>query len=352
MVASEKAAHIARVCRSESALFELLVQEKTGEDKNEKFVQDFKTLADVLIQETVRHDLSEMFPFLENRIFGEESNKFTNTLGETIEVKVQENHQKTMNMLAKILDNNTRAARVLADKVHFNNGLICMSKEVNFEELDNRKDIKLEDVGIWIDPIDATSQYIKGGLEEVEEGYPPTQGLKVVTVLIGAFSMKTGKPLCGVVNQPFVKPDNVNALRELIINDSDEGTLHWSSKLSTNLERKPRLLIGSSEDPELVSMFSEQFDVIKAGGAGHKMLMVARGLAEVYINTGASTYKWDTCAPHALLGAYNVKDCNGEKIYYNVAKEDAANKDGIIAFSDEKYYETVKNILDNFKMKK
>ena len=33
---------------------ELLVEEKKGIEKNHQFVQDFKTLADVLIQETVR----------------------------------------------------------------------------------------------------------------------------------------------------------------------------------------------------------------------------------------------------------------------------------------------------------
>lgn len=54
---AEKAANVARVCRQEAALFELLVQEKTGADKNKKFVQDFKTLADVLIQEMIRHDV-------------------------------------------------------------------------------------------------------------------------------------------------------------------------------------------------------------------------------------------------------------------------------------------------------
>lgn len=55
---SEKAANIARVCREEEQLFCLLVEEKTGTCKNPRFVQDFKTLADVLVQETVRHDLS------------------------------------------------------------------------------------------------------------------------------------------------------------------------------------------------------------------------------------------------------------------------------------------------------
>jgi len=56
---SEKAASIARIVRSEESLFELLVQEKKGGQSNKKFVPDFKTLADVLVQETVRHDLGK-----------------------------------------------------------------------------------------------------------------------------------------------------------------------------------------------------------------------------------------------------------------------------------------------------
>uniref|UniRef100_A0A8C2BXR5 Uncharacterized protein n=1 Tax=Cyprinus carpio TaxID=7962 RepID=A0A8C2BXR5_CYPCA len=78
---AEKAANVARVCRQEAPLFELLVQEKTGVDKNKKFVQDFKTLADVLIQEMIRHDVCAKFPELTGFIHGEESNKFKNGLG-------------------------------------------------------------------------------------------------------------------------------------------------------------------------------------------------------------------------------------------------------------------------------
>ncbi len=54
---SEKAAQLARLVRSEEALFALLVEEKTGDAKNKRFVQDFKTLADVLVQETIKWDL-------------------------------------------------------------------------------------------------------------------------------------------------------------------------------------------------------------------------------------------------------------------------------------------------------
>lgn len=56
---AEKGANIARVIRAEEELLSLLVEEKSGTQKNDRFVNDFKTLADVLVQEVVRHDLSQ-----------------------------------------------------------------------------------------------------------------------------------------------------------------------------------------------------------------------------------------------------------------------------------------------------
>ena len=64
------------------------------------------------------------------------------------------------------------------------------------------EDRDLSDLAVWIDPIDATSQYIKGGQGLEEEGVP-TKGLPVVTVLLGAFLKSSGQPVLGVVNQPF-----------------------------------------------------------------------------------------------------------------------------------------------------
>lgn len=58
LVASEKAGNIARLIRADTKLFSLLVQEKTGDEKSHRFFQDFKTLADVLIQESLRHDIA------------------------------------------------------------------------------------------------------------------------------------------------------------------------------------------------------------------------------------------------------------------------------------------------------
>ena len=55
--ASEKSAKIARAWRCQEELFELMIEEKTGKDKNKRFIHDFKTLADVLVQEVVKHDV-------------------------------------------------------------------------------------------------------------------------------------------------------------------------------------------------------------------------------------------------------------------------------------------------------
>lgn len=57
---SEKAANIARLCRQNEQLLNLLTEQKSEEESNPRFVKDFKTLADVLIQETIRHEIGSL----------------------------------------------------------------------------------------------------------------------------------------------------------------------------------------------------------------------------------------------------------------------------------------------------
>lgn len=55
----EKAAALARFVRSERMMLELLTEEKKSqESKNDRFVHDFKTLVDVLIQEMLKHTIA------------------------------------------------------------------------------------------------------------------------------------------------------------------------------------------------------------------------------------------------------------------------------------------------------
>jgi len=63
LLASEAAAHVARLCRSNPRLLSMLVQEKCGDDANSsRFAHDFKTLADVLVQRVVSKRIGRQVP--------------------------------------------------------------------------------------------------------------------------------------------------------------------------------------------------------------------------------------------------------------------------------------------------
>jgi len=83
-------------------------------------------------------------------------------------------------------------------------------------------------LGIWVDPIDSTYQYIRGSADiKSNQGIFPS-GLQCVTILIGVYDLHTGVPLMGVINQPFVSQD-LNTLRW-------KGQCYWGlSYLGTNI---------------------------------------------------------------------------------------------------------------------
>ncbi|XP_075880557.1 inositol polyphosphate 1-phosphatase [Nelusetta ayraudi] len=301
---AEKAANVARVCRQEAPLFQLLVQEKTGDDKNKKFVQDFKTLADVVIQEMIRHDVGAEFPEMASFIHGEESNKFENGLGESVTVTVCGTEDETAALLAAVLDGDRTAASLLAGAIHQDPASIDAHTDGLAVPLDPSQ------LGIWIDPIDATSQYIEGREEVLEEGHLFPSGLHCALVLIGVYLRSTGEPVMGVINQPFHHKDPSSGRWS--------GRHFWGvccgSVRACSVARAPP----SAGAPGLSAVLSSsEKQVVKdslrslcgpgrlalASGAGYKILCVIQGLADVYVLSEGSTFKWDSCAPHALLRA-------------------------------------------------
>ncbi|MEE6523811.1 hypothetical protein FKM82_022869 [Ascaphus truei] len=145
--ASEKAGCIARACRQEETLFKLLIEEKKEGEKNKKFLTDFKTLADVLVQEVIKHDMGKKFPGLEKNIAGEESNEFTNELGEKILVQVCPTEEETASLLRKVLDGNEAASKVLARAVH--QDVLLSDPALDAINVN----IPQSDIAMWVDPI-------------------------------------------------------------------------------------------------------------------------------------------------------------------------------------------------------
>ncbi|KAM9444337.1 inositol polyphosphate 1-phosphatase [Clarias gariepinus] len=365
---AEKAANVARVCRQEAPLFELLVQEKTGADKNKKFIQDFKTLADVVIQEMIRHDVCAQFPELNGFIYGEESNKFENGLGESVTVTVCANQEDTTALLIKVLDGDKTAASLLAEAIHQKLHL----KDDRAENL--QVPLKPDDLAIWIDPIDGTSQYIQGKEQEISDNKICPSGLPCALVLIGVYLRATGEPVMGVINQPFAYRDSKSKRWK--------GQNFWGvsyggiNTCSFTPCKQPdekipgfiSVVLSSSEKQEVKDAISPLCggQLSYASGAGYKILCVIQGLVDMYVLSEGSTYKWDSCAPHAILralggGISDLSQClsavkNGNKdlkaeLTYNnphagcEGAEKWANKGGLVAYLDTEVLTRVVKVL-------
>lgn len=68
------------------------------------------------------------YPLVRDNIQGEETAKFTNALGESVELEISDDPAKTAECLIKILDGNSEAADLLAAEVHKN--VVCTDANV------------------------------------------------------------------------------------------------------------------------------------------------------------------------------------------------------------------------------
>ncbi|XP_041330157.1 inositol polyphosphate 1-phosphatase, partial [Pyrgilauda ruficollis] len=254
---SQKAAEVARRCRAEAPLSRLPVTEKPGPERGRRFPRDFKTLADVLIQELIKHDLGTQFPELRGHIHGEESSEFRDARGGTVTVRVCATPGDTVALLLAVLGpEQTRAAELLAEAVH---------QEVTLgdTELDGiDPGVSPGDVGIWIDPIAPPKSHVPLS--------PPSRRW--------------------------------------------QGRYHWGvahgdtrlCSLSPPVPRPcPRVVLSRAEAAAVRGALASLGGgpPLFAAGAGYKLLCVALGLADAFVLSQATTFAWDSCAPHAILRA-------------------------------------------------
>lgn len=182
--------------------------------------------------------------------------------------------------------------------------------------------VPVEDVVVWIDPLDATQEY--------------TENLvKYVTIMV-CVSVK-GKPVIGIIHQPF---DNQTAWAWV-----DYGTstnLLFASKYHVP-DDEFRIIISRSHPGKVEdiakSAFGPKAIVTEAGGAGYKVLQVAQGKADVYIHVTAIK-KWDICAGNAVLNALHgsMTTLDGQLIDYG-DPANFKNENGLITSlaGNEKY---------------
>ena len=140
-----------------------LIEAKEDELKNENAQSDFKTFADVLIQQVIIRDLESSFSELKGHVFGEESDKIT-VHGKVVPVKLSESDSdvvQTTHVLSEVLKNK-ECIGTLIDIIHrkgkFQENLWMSGDFDDFE-------IDLGNLAFWIDPIDCTKEYIKAAIK-------------------------------------------------------------------------------------------------------------------------------------------------------------------------------------------
>ena len=145
-------------------------------------------------------------------------------------------------------------------------------------------------------------------------------GLPCATVLIGVFDRDTGRPVAGVINQPFsvLTEDNDKSKcwtgrRIWGISYGDHQCYYLGKKegKSTKVSQKDEnynfnysVAISKSESEDIREMLlSSGARIYIIAGVGHKLLNVIDGNVDFYILSHASSFRWDTCAPHAILSS-------------------------------------------------
>jgi len=182
------------------------------------------------------------------------------------------------------------------------------------------RDVKEADVVIWVDPLDGTAEYTQGLLDHV-------------TVLIGV--AVGNKAVAGVIHQPYYnyKAPPGSQLGRTIWGIVGVGAFGFKptpppadKRIITTTRSHSNPLVQAALD----AMSPDE--VLKVGGAGHKVLLLLEGKAHAYVFASKGCKKWDTCAPEAILHSVDGKltDVHGNDLKYH-AEVQKMNSGGVLA---------------------
>ncbi|CAF1667419.1 unnamed protein product [Rotaria magnacalcarata] len=328
-VSSEKAACIARHIRFMHSDFNSMIQEKKLDANHQHLTADYKTLADVIIQEVIKRDLGMIYPVLTHHIYGEEDGSLKlNSTDEKIVIDVSGSQQDILNLLKKLFDNkSTESIEKLAEIVSSSTNIVLTEQcKQSFEQIPHNISIDLSTIGIWIDPVDGTQQYINGTDGIIDSGTGIMQdGLPTALVLIGCFDRTNGHAIVGVINRAF---------DEKIDNYRWKGLVYWGTALLNakfnNLENvhkrnennNQRVLLYGSINLNAFKNIPGDWRKIEVAACGNKLLSIGLKQANIYLVTKSAAFNWDLCAAHAIIQSVNgqILDLSRVIDYYNENK--------------------------------
>ena len=170
----------------------------------------------------------------------------------------------------------------------------------------------VKDAVVWIDPLDGTSDFVKGNLP-------------AVTVLIGLSI--NGSSRIGVVHSPFSEADTSKGqtlfgtieqgLFRVDYDESNTDIAAYRNRPITYLEPFNHQAVAADDHKFVVaaslSHFSAQMkeiietihpvEIKRIGGAGNKCANVALGTVDTYMHPSPGLKFWDLCASEILVKA-------------------------------------------------
>lgn len=93
----------------------------------------------------------------------------------------------------------------------------------------------------------------------------------------------------------------------------------------------PVIVMSTSEGGAIKDKLSTSFMLDYAAGAGYKLLTVIDGLADAYFLSQGTTYKWDTCAPQAVLLSQRGGVINYQDALKVITECDSSDDDAVLA---------------------
>lgn len=181
------------------------------------------------------------------------------------------------------------------------------------KELEN---ISAKDICVWVDPLDGTSEFTQGLVDHV-------------TVLVGVAI--GSRAIGGVIHQPFYN-NNASIGRTLwgIVGGGIGG---FTPILP--IEGKRIITTTRSHSNKIVQTALDAMqpdEIIRVGGAGHKVMLLLEGKAHAYVFASSGCKRWDTCAPEAVLKSAggNLTDLYGDLYSYD-SNTNYQNTKGVIA---------------------
>ncbi|XP_066983017.1 3'(2'),5'-bisphosphate nucleotidase 1 isoform X3 [Macrobrachium rosenbergii] len=176
-----------------------------------------------------------------------------------------------------------------------------------------------EEIVVWVDPLDGTAEYTQGLLDHV-------------TVLIGI--AHSGKAIGGIIHQPYFNyqtPGGKLGRTVWGVVGGEVGGMPLTSPPEGKLIVTTTRSHSSSTVNDAISAVSPD-EVLRVGGAGHKVMLLLEGKAHLYVFASPGCKKWDTCAPQAVLEAAGgvLTDIKGIPIpYHSTAPH--RNSTGVLA---------------------